>query len=242
MAALDLTPLPPAEAVAFFRAKGFRISFAWQDVWQAEHGEAFTVAKAMSEDILADIREAVDSALSEGATFRQFERRLTPVLQDKGWWGRKTLIDPLTGAARRVQLGSPRRLKTIFDVNMRVSHAVGRWQRIERLAERKPFLRYSAVLDSRTRPAHRAWHGTVLPLGHSWWETHYPPNGWRCRCTVIQLSERELERFGFEENARAPRSPLVEHRNRRTGEIIEVPKGIDPGWDYHVGKQGRRID
>ena len=43
-------------------------------------------------------------------------------------------------------------------------------------------LRYVAVLDARTRPEHRAWHGLILPIDHPLWDTHYPPNGWGCRC------------------------------------------------------------
>ena len=44
---LSLKPLPPKEAIAYFRKKGLKKSFAWQDVWQEEHAKAFTVAKAM---------------------------------------------------------------------------------------------------------------------------------------------------------------------------------------------------
>ena len=44
---LRLLSLPPEEAIAFFRRKGFRIGFDHRDVWQAEHQAAFTVAKAM---------------------------------------------------------------------------------------------------------------------------------------------------------------------------------------------------
>ena len=54
MARIDLKPLPPAEAVRLFRAKGFKIGFAWQDVWQEEHARAFAVIKAMRLDLLRE--------------------------------------------------------------------------------------------------------------------------------------------------------------------------------------------
>lgn len=234
MAKLELKPLPPREAIDYFRAKGFKPSFAWQDVWQAEHARAFTVAKALQVDVLEDIRGAVDRALADGTTFAQFRAELEPLLQAKGWWGRQRQVDPLTGEEKLVQLGSPRRLKTIFDVNLRTSYAAGRWDQIQRTKRLRPYLRYVAVDDDRTRPEHAAWHGTILPVDDDWWSTHYPPNGWNCRCTVRQLSAREVDRLGGVTDA--PEIRERSWRNKRTGEEIQVPEGIDPGWSYHVGR------
>ena len=55
-----LTPLAPKGAIAYFRQKGLAKSFARQDIWQEEHGRAFTVAKAIQRDVLEDIRNAMD--------------------------------------------------------------------------------------------------------------------------------------------------------------------------------------
>jgi SPP1 gp7 family putative phage head morphogenesis protein len=240
MAKVELAALPPAEAVEHFRAKGFRIGFAWQDVWQDEHAHAFTVAKAMEEDLLADIRDAVDRAMAEGVPYRDFAAELEPTLRERGWWGRQPVLDPETGRIVRAQLGSPRRLRIIFDTNLRTSYAAGRWERIERVAASRPFLRYVAVLDSRTRREHRAWHGTILPVDHDFWKTHYPPNGWRCRCIVQQLSEADLRRRGLAPSA-DPAVGMRRWRNPRTGAEIDVPVGIDPGFAYNVGLAGRRL-
>ncbi|MFZ5746370.1 MAG: phage minor head protein [Pseudomonadota bacterium] len=228
--------LPPLEAIRFFRRKGFAFGFAWQDVWQDAHKLAFTVAKAMSRDVLETIREAVDKAIVEGRTLEEFRRDLRPELERLGWWGRKPMIDPQTGLRETVQLGSPRRLKTIYQVNMRNAYQAGRWERIERQKAAFPYLRYTSVLDGRERPEHHAWHGTVLPVGDAWWDTHYPPCGWGCRCTVQAFSAKMLDRRGYAVTD-TPRvfasRPWV---NKRTGEVHQVEQGIDPGWSYHVGK------
>lgn len=231
-----LSPLPPAEAIAFFRSKGLAESFAWEDVWQEEHARAFTVAKAMQREVLEDIRAALDDALAEGRTLAQFREELTPVLQARGWWGRQEMEDPLTGEMASVQLGSPRRLRTIFETNMRSAYQAGLWQRIERSKSIFPFLRYSAVMDGRTRPEHRAWHGTVLPVDDPWWDAHYPPCGFRCRCTVTQMNGRTLARRGFEVTEAPPRFPARTYTNRRTGEVTTIEGGISPGFNFNVGK------
>lgn len=198
MAEPEILKVLPTEAIFHFRNKGHHVAFDWRDTDAAEHLRSFTVAKAMRLDVLQDIRAAADRALTEGLSFQQFQKDLEPLLRARGWWGRQPMTDPLTGETRIVQLGSPRRLRIIYDTNLRMAHAKGRWERIERVAETRPWLRYLAIQDARTRPEHMAWHGTVLRWDHPFWETHYPPNGWRCRCIVQQLSDDDLEDFGVE--------------------------------------------
>ncbi len=119
-----------------------------------------------------------------------------------------------------------------------MAYARGRWERIERLREAMPWLRYVAVQDARTRPDHLAWHGTILPVDHPFWKTHYPPNGWKCRCIVQQLSEDDLERYGYKVSSGPP--PLSGRTrpwtNRRTGRVHQVPAGIDPGFQHNAGR------
>ena len=234
MAAPEFLSVPPLEAIAFLRSKGYHVGFHWLDTAAAEHLASFTVSKVAKLDILADIRDALDAGLAEGTTMREFQRRMEPILRAKGWWGPQEMVDPLTGERRIVQTGSMRRLEIIYDTNIRMATARGRWERIARLADRMPYLRYSAVMDARTRPDHALWHGTVLPFDHPFWQTNFPPNGWRCRCTVVQLSERDLDRYGYEVSP----DPVVRTRswtNRRTGQTVQVPVGIDPGFDHNVG-------
>lgn len=243
--AADLTPLPPRDAIAALFKRGKRLdpSFAWQDVWQADHASMFTVAKSAGFDILKDIHEALLKALSQGRTFRDFAKELTPVLQAKGWWGQQPASDPLTGDTRFAQLGSTRRLQTIFDVNMRVSYAAGHWASFERTKVARPFLRYVCILDDVTRPQHRARHNLVLPVDHPYWNVWAPPCGWNCRCTLQSLSQRDIDRLvaqGEKLMFDPPADTLRTYVNARTGEVSTVPDGIDPGWAYNPGKAGFR--
>jgi hypothetical protein len=232
---------PPKDALAWFRAKELKPGFDYRDVWREEHARAFTVAKAMEVDVLKDVRAAVDQALAEGRTFEQFSRALAPRLQAKGWWGAKTMTDPVTGEVRTVKLGSPRRLKTIYDTNLRTAHAAGQWARIQRTKTTHPYLFYELGPSEHHREEHVAWAGTLLPVDDAWWKTHFTPNGWGCKCRIRQVSRGEAERLRGAPGTKtaAPPSRLREWRNARTGEILRVPEGIDPGWDYNPGAVGR---
>lgn len=227
--------LAPKEALAFFKGKGYATSFAWQDVWQREHDAAFTVAKMMQVDLLRDVRTAVDKAIADGQTLAQFREAIEPRLLEAGWWGQADMQDPATGETRTVQLGSPRRLRVIFETNMRVSYAAGHWAQIQQTKADAPYLMYDAVNDRHTRPEHAAWDGLVLPADDSWWQTHYPPNDWGCRCGVIQLSADQLPAVGKDGPDQAPASRTREYVNPRTGEVSRIPEGIGAGWAYAPG-------
>lgn len=229
--------IPDDEAIAALRRRGLNFipSGHWTEVWQEVHQTGFTVAQSAGFDILKDIYTAVAKVQEEGWTFSRFQKELTPILQGKGWWGKTERVDPLTGEVREVQLGSPRRLRTIFDVNLRVSAAQGDWQRQQSVKDARPYLRYTALLDNRTRPLHRRWHGIILPQDHPWWETHYPPNGWRCRCKAMSVSAEDLEAEGWTVSE-APDEGETPWVNPRTGEMLMVPRGVDPGWAYNPGK------
>ena len=61
-----------------------------------------------------------------------------------------------------------------------------KWEEFSKTGDRY-LLRYRTVGDNRVRPAHAALHGVTLPMSDPFWEQHYPPNGWRCRCDVVQV-------------------------------------------------------
>ncbi len=238
---LRLRPLPPREAIEAFRRRGadLKPTGDWTEMAAEEHARAFTVAQSIKADILRDVYEALDAAQAQGQSFAEFRKGLEPLLRRKGWWGKEERIDPDTGELRTVRLGTPHRLRTIFQTNLRVSHAVGRARRIVRHAATRPWLEYVAVLDHRTRPMHRAWDGVVLRYDDPWWDTHTPPNGWLCRCTVVSHSDKDLARRGLKPG-KAPRSQTREWHNKRTGMKRRVPVGIDPGWDHNPGVLGVR--
>jgi SPP1 gp7 family putative phage head morphogenesis protein len=211
------------EAGEFLRQKVDLPTRAWTDMWEGQHARAFVVAGAMRDELVADFHEAVRKGIDAGTTLAEFRKDFDRIVARHGWSYRG---------------GRNWRSRVIFETNMRTAYQAGRWEQIQRLKDRRPFLRYVAVLDERTRPDHRAWHGTVLPADDAWWSTHYPPNGWNCRCTVQQLSQRDMERFGYSPSESAP--PVeMETRSVNTPEgpvAVQAPKGIDTGWGYNVGE------
>jgi SPP1 gp7 family putative phage head morphogenesis protein len=235
---IELKAVAPEDAIKSLALRGQQLSpsFAWQDAYGADHATMFTVARSAGFDILQDIQNGLSKALQEGRTFRDFSKELTPLLQAKGWWGKQLVTDPATGDKVAAQLGSTRRLQTIFDANMRVSYAAGHWANFQRNKVARPYLRYVAIMDMRTRPEHAARNNLCLPVDDPYWDTWAPPCGWNCRCTLQSLSQRDVDQMGETLKFEPPAETMKSWVNKRTGEVLKIPMGIDPGWEHNPGK------
>lgn len=208
--------LPFAEQIAYFRNKTNTGSERWADIWQQAHDRAFMVAGAMQQDLLADFRLAVDKAISEGKSLGWFKSEFNDIVARHGW-------DHTGGANWRAQV--------IYDTNIRQSYTAGREQQIEQVKSRRPYGIYKHSGSESPRHEHLAWNNLVLPLDDPWWQTHSPINGFGCKCRKMTLSERDLKRLGLQVG-KAPKPEHYDWIDKLTGEVHQVPKGIDPGFDY----------
>lgn len=240
--------LQPAEATEYFRGKGLQVTWSWTDMTREAHAAAFTVAKATTLDVLSAIRTEVDKAIGEGQTFEAFKKALRPKLQDLGWWGRQEVLDGETGELTTAQLGSNRRLRTIFQTNVQTAYMAGRYKRYLADVENRPYWRYVAILDGRTRPAHRALHGKVWRWDDPIWQVIWPPNGWGCRCRVQALTEAEFRALGVALEDGSQAISTIRVPVNKDGDTVDVqvvrymdergqPRTFrpDPGWDYNPG-------
>lgn len=58
-----------------------------------------------------------------------------------------------------------------------------------------PYWQYKSVGDGRTRDAHRVLHGLTLPANDPFWQDHFPPWDYGCRCRILQVSKGAAERM-----------------------------------------------
>lgn len=212
---------PFAEQVAFFRGKlGNLVPTAkWDELWKAQHDRAFMVAGAAKADLLADLAGAVDKAIAEGETLEQFRKRFRQIVTDRGWHG-------WTGEGTKA--GEAWRTRVIYETNLITSYSAGRLEQLRAGGYRYWMYKHS---DSRNpRPHHRALDGVVLPADDPFWQTHYPPNGWGCRCRAVGVDgPRSAQQLGGDFNKPLPRGWNT--IDPKTGE----PVGIDKGWGYMPG-------
>lgn len=48
-------------------------------------------------------------------------------------------------------------------------------------------MQYRTANDDKVREEHAALHGTTLPVDDPFWDKYFPPLGWNCRCTAVQV-------------------------------------------------------
>lgn len=72
------------------------------------------------------------------------------------------------------------------------SRSASQWQDFERTKKTFPYLKYQTAGDGRVRPEHASLNGIVKKVNDPFWSKFMPPNGWNCRCDVIQLDEAEI--------------------------------------------------
>jgi len=214
----------PLDAIVFLKNKLRVPTERWNSIWQDMHGAAFMVAGAQKAALLEDFHNAVTSALENGSTLAKFREDFDQIVAKHGW--------DYNGTRNW-------RSKIIYQTNMSMARSAGRWAAIQRVKEHRPYIMYDAVNDARTRPQHKAWDNLVLPVDHPFWETHYPPNGWNCRCDALSMSEHDLKKRGL----KVSEDPkiIMEDREVKRGEqsaTIRVPQGIHSGFAYNPGIAG----
>ena len=84
-------------------------------------------------------------------------------------------------------------------------------------------LQYRTAGDDKVRPEHAALNGVTRPMNDPFWETYYPPNGWNCRCTVVQVRKSKY-----------PLTPPDEAMARGEEALQNDKKGI---FRFNPGKQ-----
>ncbi|OBX20971.1 MULTISPECIES: phage head morphogenesis protein [Bizionia] len=71
------------------------------------------------------------------------------------------------------------------------SFAVGSVQMAERYEQfsdsDRYLLQYRTAADDKVRDSHAALHEVTLPKTDPFWDKYFPPNGWRCRCTTVEV-------------------------------------------------------
>ena len=230
----------PEVALKYLRKKHPELHFDYDELMHEAHHKAFTVAKVTKLDLLTDIQDSLIKARDQGQTFAAWKKELVPTLKKKGWYGKTEVTNPKTKEVKEIYVGS-RRLRNIFYTNTRVAYNVGRWEHQAQLDD-APYLRYVSILDNRTRPTHSKVHGIVRHRDDPFWATHYPPNGWNCRCRVQAYSMDSLKRRGWEKGLKAPlqniahkdwaydvrkgsRARLEEYRSKR---VLDAPENLQP--------------
>lgn len=197
----------PYDWARAFVADRLKLTDNQLDAIRAKYGNvASNVTSQMSNHAERVAKKAVAEIVSEGMHVKQGTIHLRKALHNAG-----------------VQPNSPWLLETLVRTQIHVAYGVGRWQAMKDpdVDEILWGYEYVAIDDDRVRPAHKALDGSKLPKDDPRWSEIWPPNGYNCRCEVIEI---------FDEGQISEPPEEYEYNGN-----IYIP-GADKGWNVNHGE------
>jgi len=159
--------LPPEKQIEFLENKGFRLTRHYLDMQREAHLASFTVVRIETVKELEIIANKLIDAKQKGLSIEETKNLL------------------------RQHISKPAHLSTVIMTNFSSMENIASFKNQTKYSD---YLKYIAIRDRKTRPEHRKMDGIVLPANHKFWQTHYPPNGYNCRCRVRGLTKRQLKK------------------------------------------------
>lgn len=177
-----MKPVTFLEALQFARSRKIVLPDEFYSLDLKTRQLATTVSFLSSIEQIQSVIAAVNKAIADGSTFEDFKKVV---------------------AENEIKLSEPY-LKNVFRTNIQTAYSHGRWQQQQRNRDKRPYLMYSAIDDSRVRPSHLALNRIIRHIDDPFWLMYYPPWGFMCRCTVIALTEKQAEKYGITPDDQLP--------------------------------------
>ena len=194
------------------------LSAAWERAVRFIHRIGAYRFQDLAADELQGLTKATNAALSEAVDFALKDSDIPPVMQQYLqsnvfiFSGFKTHTElTLASSLLRDEDGKIKpfnrflnEIKSIdntynrsylqAEYNFAVSsaQAAAKWQAFAADGD-DILLQYRTAKDERVREQHRLLDGITLPASDSFWDKYFAPNGWNCRCNVVQVSSKRYK-------------------------------------------------
>lgn len=202
-------------AVEFLKKKKSVSKEEFLKMDEASRAKAFMVSGYTKAEVLDSFLQALTEAVELGSTKEEFQKKMDTFLEENGYEG----VNPF-------------KADVIFRTNLQTAYNAGHYKSMtdDTVMKLRPFWQYRTAADGNVREEHAQMHGKVYRADDPIWDVWYPPNGFRCRCSVVSLSERQVKERGLTVETKPPRKV-----DRETGEILESRP--DKGFATNPAKQ-----
>ncbi|HTJ78526.1 MAG TPA: phage minor head protein [Rariglobus sp.] len=233
--------VPHDEAVAFLKDKPVVSRTVFDQMVPEIKARTFAVAGIESVKVLQSLRDRI-ADLPAGADWDDIKGdlvdQLSPYFESSDAEGAD--VSP-----------AERRAETLLRTHGYQAYSAAQYNVLDRQRDVFPFWRYQTAQDDRVRDAHAALDGVVLPSNDPFWQSHFPPWDFNCRCTIVPLSPEDVEDIKAEDDKKPPeeRSILTDDQRsmmKNSGILMRGPsinvdvrspleKGRADGYSFQPG-------
>lgn len=156
-----------------FLAQRLQLTAAQRQRIQAEYGPpAAQAVEGATTRLRLDVESAIRGTIADGGSVQDGMQAIRAAFGAAG-------LDPEGGW----------RLETIFRTQSQIAYNAGRWAALQDDAIQEILwgYEYNTVGDDRVRPAHAAMDGRKYPKDDPIWDVWWPPCGYNCRCSTLEI-------------------------------------------------------
>lgn len=179
--------VPHQEAIDFIKSKPIVSREVFDGLLPELRARAFTITGLQAPaDVLQSVRDII-ADLPAGFSWDKIKKQIVDTISP---W----LIDETAAAEEQAaQLaGANAKAELLLRVHGQEAYQASAYQVMRRQQKIFKYWLYQTMGDNRVRPAHAALEGLVLPASSPFWDTHFPPWDWGCRCIAIPMSDAGL--------------------------------------------------
>lgn len=161
----------------------------YKELEKKSRDRAFSVSHYASAEVLNQFLRELVNAVEDGTPYDTFLENMNTFLERNGY----TAVNPWHASV-------------IFETNVQTAYNAGHYETMQKAKKYRPYWQYKTAGDGRVRETHVAMQDKVYAADDPIWNVWYPPNGYRCRCTVVSLTEEQVKRMGLEVSSKPPTS------------------------------------
>ena len=139
--------------------------------------------KARMSDAMRERLKRSDWIFSGMKTFHELNEAFPSLLDENG--DRKPFNRFLNDVRKVDETYNRNYLNAEYNFAQASAEMAGRWEDFDDGG--RHLLQYRTAGDDKVRPEHAELHGVTLPKSDRFWDEYFPPNGWNCRCTVVEV-------------------------------------------------------
>ena len=165
--------LEPKEAIEFFRSLGIEPSENWEDTLKAVLDDSFAIAGVKNMDILLDLKNEIEEAISSGKDFKDFKKELISNIGLRNWHA-----------------------DLVIKQNISNSYHAGSYLRQNETTSLLPYIRF-VLGGSEKHTEGCKWltsNKIAVALDDPSLNQIYPPRHFRCGTVAKAVSKKWLER------------------------------------------------